>query len=147
MTVGPSTSWRGSRSLLGVALHSPPLLGAFLYSLLDTKTGDNNVVVRPALPLPHVFMRSPEVRNKSLIIFAVGFHPLLILTIIWEILTNPVVSLVFAVLLFLGPLQTATTSSAIAYAAPSGDGACDPILLPGVDLTRTVDGRFRFRCR
>ncbi|VDL85985.1 unnamed protein product [Schistocephalus solidus] len=42
--------------LLGVALHSRPLLGEALHSLLDAGTGGNNVVVRPTLHLPQVFM-------------------------------------------------------------------------------------------
>ncbi|VDM02169.1 unnamed protein product [Schistocephalus solidus] len=42
--------------LLGVALHNPKLLGVALHSLLDAGTGGNNVVVRPALHLPQVFM-------------------------------------------------------------------------------------------
>ncbi|VDM06355.1 unnamed protein product [Schistocephalus solidus] len=42
--------------LLGAALHSRPLLGEALHSLLDAGTGGNNVVVRPALNLPQVFM-------------------------------------------------------------------------------------------
>ncbi|VDL86795.1 unnamed protein product [Schistocephalus solidus] len=42
--------------LLGVALHSRPLLGEALHSLLDVGTGGNNVVVRPTLHLLWVFM-------------------------------------------------------------------------------------------
>ncbi|VDM00851.1 unnamed protein product [Schistocephalus solidus] len=41
---------------LGTALHNPPLLGEALHSLLDAGTGGNNMVVRPALRLPQVFM-------------------------------------------------------------------------------------------
>ncbi|VDL92361.1 unnamed protein product [Schistocephalus solidus] len=37
--------------LLGVAFHNPKLLGEALHSLIDTGTGGNNVVVRPALHL------------------------------------------------------------------------------------------------
>ncbi|VDM05405.1 unnamed protein product [Schistocephalus solidus] len=42
--------------LLGAALHSRPFLGEALHSLLNAGTGGNNVVVRPALHLPQVFM-------------------------------------------------------------------------------------------
>ncbi|VDL93396.1 unnamed protein product [Schistocephalus solidus] len=52
--------------LLGAALHSRPLLGEALHSLLDARTGVNYVVVRPALHLPQMFMRSPPVRKKRL---------------------------------------------------------------------------------
>ncbi|VDL88085.1 unnamed protein product [Schistocephalus solidus] len=42
--------------LLEVALHSRPLLGEALHNLLDAGTGGNNVVIRPTLQLPQVFM-------------------------------------------------------------------------------------------
>ncbi|VDL88460.1 unnamed protein product [Schistocephalus solidus] len=42
--------------ILGAALHSPPLLGEALHSLLNEVTVCNNVVVRPALRLPQMFM-------------------------------------------------------------------------------------------
>ncbi|VDL93513.1 unnamed protein product [Schistocephalus solidus] len=42
--------------LLGAALYSRALLGEPLHSLLDAGTGGNNVVIRPALHLPQVFM-------------------------------------------------------------------------------------------
>ncbi|VDM03727.1 unnamed protein product [Schistocephalus solidus] len=47
-----------------------------------------------------------------------------------EILTIPIFSLVFTVLLFRDPWQTANASSTIASATPSGDDAGGPTFSP-----------------
>ncbi|VDM03200.1 unnamed protein product [Schistocephalus solidus] len=45
-----------SPTLLGTALHSPPILCESHQNHLDVGTGDNNVVVRPTLRLPQLFI-------------------------------------------------------------------------------------------